>query len=130
MKSDALPIAFTESGLAFSDGTEIKADVVVFATGFVGNMRLHVERLFGEEVGEKAGDCFGVNEEGEILGAFKPLPRKYCFDRDGQQWLTALCNRTRTVVYWWHLGIRKVLLPVHCSLHQGYGHGCAVAGVH
>lgn len=69
---------YTEKGLAFSDGTEIKADVIVLATGFVGNLRQHVENIFGSTVANKAGDCFGLNNEGEVLGAFKPLQRKYC----------------------------------------------------
>jgi hypothetical protein len=85
VKSNALATAYTENGLAFSDGTEVKADVIVFATGFVGNMRLHVEEIFGKEVGETAGDCFGLNEEGEVLGAFKPLKRKCCVHRTSQE---------------------------------------------
>lgn len=77
IKSDALLTGYTANGLVFSDGSEVKADVIVFATGFVGNLRQHVEEIFGKEIADRAGDCFGLNEEGEILGAFKPLKRKY-----------------------------------------------------
>ncbi|EHY59245.1 hypothetical protein HRR83_001485 [Exophiala dermatitidis] len=73
IKSDALLTGYTANGLVFSDGSEVKADVIVFATGFVGNLRQHVEEIFGKEIADRAGDCFGLNEEGEILGAFKPL---------------------------------------------------------
>ncbi|KAH7011031.1 dimethylaniline monooxygenase (N-oxide forming) [Ilyonectria destructans] len=73
VKSDAVPVRYTDDGLAFSDNTEIKADVIVFATGFIGNLRQHVEKIFGPDVAKRAGDCFGLNGEGEILGAFKPL---------------------------------------------------------
>ncbi|KAJ4318836.1 hypothetical protein N0V84_006649 [Fusarium piperis] len=79
VKSDAAAVRYTEDGLGFSDGTEIKADVIVFATGFVGNLRKHVENIFGTDVGMRAGDCFGLNGEGEIFGAFKPLQRKLIY---------------------------------------------------
>ncbi|KIW17548.1 hypothetical protein PV08_04742 [Exophiala spinifera] len=72
VKSDSPIASYTEDGLLFADGTEIKADVIVFATGFVGNLKQHVQKFFGDEVAERAGNCFGLNEEGEILGAFKP----------------------------------------------------------
>ncbi|KAL5611266.1 hypothetical protein FOBRF1_007383 [Fusarium oxysporum] len=71
VKSDAAAVRYTEHGLAFSDGTEVKADVILLATGFVGNLRQHVEKIFGPAVAKKAGDCFGLNSEGEVLGAFK-----------------------------------------------------------
>ncbi|KAF4420527.1 dimethylaniline monooxygenase (N-oxide forming) [Fusarium acutatum] len=73
VKSDAAAERYTEHGLAFSDGTEIKADVIVLATGFVGNLRQHVDKIFGSAIAKRAGDCFGLNSEGEVLGAFKPL---------------------------------------------------------
>ncbi|KAF5636969.1 dimethylaniline monooxygenase (n-oxide forming) [Fusarium tjaetaba] len=73
VKSDAAASRYTEHGLAFSDGSEIKADVIVLATGFVGNLRQHVDKIFGSAVAKRAGDCFGLNSEGEVLGAFKPL---------------------------------------------------------
>ncbi|KAG9502143.1 hypothetical protein J7337_004968 [Fusarium musae] len=73
VKSDAAAHRFTEHGVAFADGTEIKADVIVLATGFVGNLRQHVDKIFGSATAKKAGDCFGLNSEGEVLGAFKPL---------------------------------------------------------
>lgn len=76
VKSDAVAVRYTERGLAFSDGSEIDAEVIVFATGFQGNLRNHVENIFGPEVASRAGNCFGLDGEGEVLGAFKPLNRK------------------------------------------------------
>lgn len=76
MKSDALPTHYTRTGLAFSDGTEIPADVVVFCTGFIGNMRTDVARIFGDEVASRADDFWGLDEEGELRGAFKRHGRK------------------------------------------------------
>lgn len=75
MKSDALPVRYTPDGLAFSDGTELKADVVVFATGFEGNMRRVIRELFGDDVASHIEDFWGVDDEGEIKGAWKPSGR-------------------------------------------------------
>ncbi|KAI1614844.1 hypothetical protein EDD36DRAFT_166345 [Exophiala viscosa] len=71
MKAGALPTNYTRTGLAFSDGTEIPADVIIFSTGFVGNMRTEVAQIFGKEVGAQADDFWGLDEEGELKGVFK-----------------------------------------------------------
>ncbi|KAA6408835.1 MAG: dimethylaniline monooxygenase (N-oxide forming) [Lasallia pustulata] len=71
MKSDATPIGYTSNGLEFSDGTEIPADLIVFTTGFV-NMRKEIAPIVGEEIAEQLEEFWGVDQEGEILGAFKP----------------------------------------------------------
>ena len=76
MKSDALPTRYTCTGLAFSDDTEIGADVIVFCTGFVGNMRTDVRNLFGSEVADKVEDFWTLDNEGELKGAFKSTGRK------------------------------------------------------
>lgn len=76
MRSDALPVRYVKDGLIFSDGTHLKADVIVFATGFVGNLRQQVEQLFGSEIGDQVGDFWGLDEEGELKAAFKPTGRK------------------------------------------------------
>lgn len=77
VKSDALPVKYVKDGLIFSNGTHLKADVIVFATGFVGNMRRQVEQMFGTKVGDRVGDFWGLDEEGELKGAFKPGGRKF-----------------------------------------------------
>ncbi|KAK5033316.1 hypothetical protein LTS07_003618 [Exophiala sideris] len=71
MKAGALPTHYTRTGLAFSDGTEIPADVIIFSTGFVGNMRTEVAQIFGKEVAARADDFWGLDEEGELKGVFK-----------------------------------------------------------
>lgn len=76
MKSDSLPVGYTPDGLEFEDGTNLKADVVVFATGFKGNVKYLVEDIFGSEVAEQMGDYWTFDKEGEIKGAFKPTDRK------------------------------------------------------
>ncbi|OAL29599.1 hypothetical protein AYO22_02013 [Fonsecaea multimorphosa] len=60
-----------QGGLAFSDGSETPADVVIFCTGFVGNMRTDVARIFGKDVAARADDFWGLDGEGELKGAFK-----------------------------------------------------------
>ena len=72
MKSDAAPVSYTPDGLLFSDGTEVKADVIVYATGFAGNLRQAVADTLGHDIAEQVEDFWGMNPEGETLGAFKP----------------------------------------------------------
>lgn len=77
IKSNALPICYTEEGLEFDDGTHLKADVIIFATGFKGNMRYLVQEIFGDEIAEQMGDYWGLDRYGEIKGAFKPTGREF-----------------------------------------------------
>lgn len=79
MKSDSLPQRYTATGLEFVNGATIPADLVVFATGFVGNMHLIVADLFGAEVAGQLEDYWGMDDEGEVKGAFKPSGRKLNF---------------------------------------------------
>ncbi|ORY17305.1 putative flavin-containing monooxygenase [Clohesyomyces aquaticus] len=72
IKANALPAEYTRDGIRFQDGEELPADFVVFATGFDMDMKTLVESFFGKEVAAEADDYWGVDEEGELLGAFKP----------------------------------------------------------
>ena len=82
---------FTEDGIVFSDGSELPADVVVFAYAFhlvsllcgadtsspyhsTGhqNMRESNVEMLGEEVMSKTGPVFGLDEEGELNGSYRP----------------------------------------------------------
>lgn len=67
---------YTPNGLSFDDGSELPADVIVWTTGFVNNLRSHIRTMFGDEVFQKTEDFYGLNEEGELLGAFKLMERK------------------------------------------------------
>ena len=77
MKSDALPVRYTKDGLAFSDGSTLKADLIVFTTGFQHSMKSQVAALFGPEIAEQMGDFWGLDAEGELRGAFKRCGRKF-----------------------------------------------------
>ncbi|KAH8807118.1 dimethylaniline monooxygenase (N-oxide forming) [Xylogone sp. PMI_703] len=72
MKSTSPPTEYTEQGLKFADGSHVEADVVVFATGFSGNMREVVEATFGSQTAQKTDLLWGLDDEGELRGAFKP----------------------------------------------------------
>ncbi|KAH8797266.1 hypothetical protein F5884DRAFT_254874 [Xylogone sp. PMI_703] len=71
MKSDSSISGYTSTGLAFSDGSTLDADVIIVCTGFEGNMRQAAARIFGLEVEKGLEDFWGVDAEGEIIGAWK-----------------------------------------------------------
>ncbi|KAL2021878.1 hypothetical protein VTK56DRAFT_6473 [Thermocarpiscus australiensis] len=52
-------------GLRFSDGTELEADEIVFATGY-DNMRTAARAILGDALADKVGDVWGLDEEGEM----------------------------------------------------------------
>ena len=79
IKSNSLPVRYVPDGLEFEDGSKLKADVVVFATGFKCNMKYMAEEIFGPKIAEQMGDFWTLDKEGEIKGAFKPCGRKSSF---------------------------------------------------
>ena len=56
----------------------LDTDVIVFSTGFEGNLREALVPILGHDVASRLEDWWGVNEEGELRGAYKPSGRK-CF---------------------------------------------------
>lgn len=52
-------------GVRFSDGTELEADELVFATGYE-NMRTQARIVFGDEIADKVNDIWGFDEHGEM----------------------------------------------------------------
>lgn len=65
-----------EDGLICENGDFLKADVVVFATGFVSDLRIVAAQLFGHELAGQLESFGGLDEEGEQRGMFKPSGRK------------------------------------------------------
>jgi hypothetical protein len=64
---------FTASSVVFEDGSEVQADVVVFATGF-GDGREPIQKLLGdslEKSGEQLQPLWGLNGEGEIYAIWR-----------------------------------------------------------
>ncbi|RLL95867.1 hypothetical protein CFD26_105769 [Aspergillus turcosus] len=72
VKSASRLVSYTEDGLIFEDASHLPADVVVYATGFSGNLRDSVREYFGEEIYAQVEDYWGINQEGEIKGAYVP----------------------------------------------------------
>tara|TARA_R100001143_G_scaffold62909_1_gene67535 strand:- start:3046 stop:4863 length:1818 start_codon:yes stop_codon:yes gene_type:complete len=70
----------TEDSVIFDDDSELKADLIVYATGY-GNMIGWIEELISREVAEKVGICGGLGSdttndpgpwEGESRNLWKP----------------------------------------------------------
>ncbi|KAJ7347250.1 hypothetical protein DFH08DRAFT_867664 [Mycena albidolilacea] len=72
LKNDSQIAEFTETGLKFENGSELPADVVVFATG-LGDARNGVRKICGDAVGDKCKPIWGLNAEGEINGVWRDL---------------------------------------------------------
>ncbi|CAK7235187.1 hypothetical protein SBRCBS47491_009207, partial [Sporothrix bragantina] len=72
---------FTDDGVFFKDGTSQKADVVVFATGYM-NSKSAIQALLGDDMAKKCnerwekGNAFFVGPEGESIINYCPLPQK------------------------------------------------------
>lgn len=74
----------TETGLKLADGSELAADVVVFATGY-GSMNGWAAMLISQEVADKVGKCWGLGSdtpkdpgpwEGELRNMWKPTQQE------------------------------------------------------
>ncbi|PCH39605.1 FAD/NAD(P)-binding domain-containing protein [Wolfiporia cocos MD-104 SS10] len=61
----------TESGVVFTDGSELPADLVVFATGW-HEPRTTLREICGAEVIDRTSEAWGMDEEGEIKGICRP----------------------------------------------------------
>ncbi|MCO5610547.1 hypothetical protein L7F22_064786 [Adiantum nelumboides] len=73
-----------EKSVVFSDGTEAKADVIVYATGY-GSMNEWAARLISQEVADKVGKCWGLGSgttkdpgpwERELRNMWKPTQQE------------------------------------------------------
>ncbi|WP_216653599.1 NAD(P)/FAD-dependent oxidoreductase [Nocardioides sp. zg-DK7169] len=61
---------FTPTGLELEDGSTLDADVVVFATGYQGMLQT-ARRLLGDDVADRCGPVWGLDEEGELQGVWR-----------------------------------------------------------
>lgn len=70
----------TPGGLKLQDGTELDADLIVFATGY-GSMNGWAAQLISQDVADKVGKCWGLGSdtpkdpgpwEGELRNMWKP----------------------------------------------------------
>ncbi|KAG6872067.1 hypothetical protein C0995_013411 [Termitomyces sp. Mi166 len=88
LKTGSLLESFTETGLKFEDGSELPADVVVFATG-LGDSRAHIRKVVGEEVLKGVNPIWGFNPEGELNGVWRDMGVKGLWSMLGN---LALCR--------------------------------------
>ncbi len=70
--------------MLLSDGTELPADLIVYATGY-GSMNGWAAQLISKEVADKVGKCWGLGSnttkdpgpwEGELRNMWKPTQQK------------------------------------------------------
>ena len=70
----------TEDAVQLSDGTELPADLIVYATGY-GSMNAWAARLISQDVADKVGKCWGLGSgttkdpgpwQGELRNMWKP----------------------------------------------------------
>jgi len=80
LKSGVDVAAVKEHSVVFSDGTELPADLIVYATGY-GSMNGWAAKLISRDVADKVGKCWGLGSdttkdpgpwEGELRNMWKP----------------------------------------------------------
>ncbi|KAF8076714.1 FAD/NAD-P-binding domain-containing protein [Lyophyllum atratum] len=71
IKQGVEPERFLEDAIVFNDGSILRADVVIFATGYHFIHETSKE-TFGEETIGRTGPVWGLDEEGEIRGCYRP----------------------------------------------------------
>lgn len=80
LKSGVQITGLTENAVRFDDGSELEADLVVYATGY-GSMNGWAADLISQEVADKVGKCWGLGSgttkdpgpwEGELRNMWKP----------------------------------------------------------
>ncbi len=80
-----------ERSIVLTDGSELPADLIVFATGY-GSMNGWVEQLISKEVADKVGKCWGLGSdtrydpgpwEGELRNMWKPTHQEGLWFKGG-----------------------------------------------
>ncbi|KAA1476299.1 FAD/NAD-P-binding domain-containing protein [Dentipellis sp. KUC8613] len=70
LKNDAEIEGFTRGGLRFKDGSELSADVVIFATGYA-NVREPIQKICGDAVVKALKPVWSLDAEGELNSAWR-----------------------------------------------------------
>lgn len=66
---------FVADGALMKDGRIEKAELLVTATGYQPQQEV-VRELLGDEIAEKVGQIWGLDEDGELRNMYKPTPQK------------------------------------------------------
>ncbi|KAI1795123.1 dimethylaniline monooxygenase (N-oxide-forming) [Ganoderma leucocontextum] len=93
VKNGISPQKFTENGVVFSDGSELPADLVIFATGYI-NMRENNKELFGEDVIDMTDEVYGLDEEGELRGSYRPSGYPGLWFASGDFFISRVMSKT------------------------------------
>jgi putative flavoprotein involved in K+ transport len=84
LKSGVAVKEFRERSIVFSDGSELEADLIVYATGY-GSMNGWAAQLISKDVADKVGKCWGLGSgttkdpgpwEGELRNMWKPTKQE------------------------------------------------------
>ena len=84
LRSGVDTVRITEDAVVLSDGTELPADLIVYATGY-GSMNGWAARLISQDVADKVGKCWGLGSattkdpgpwEGELRNMWKPTQQE------------------------------------------------------
>ncbi|KAG8158326.1 hypothetical protein KVR01_012087 [Diaporthe batatas] len=72
VKAGVEPVAYTATGLRFSDGTTVDTDAVVWCTGFADrDTRVLASTILPPETAARLDGTWGLDEEGEVRGMWK-----------------------------------------------------------
>jgi len=91
LKSRVTVEHLTETSVVLTDGTELPADLVVYATGY-GSMNGWAAKLISQDVADKVGKCWGVGSdtakdpgpwEGELRNMWKPTQQEALWFQGG-----------------------------------------------
>lgn len=71
IKQGVEPKSFRENAIVFNDGSTLPVDAVIFATGY-HYIRDTAKDTFGEETIGRTSHVWGLDEEGELRGCYRP----------------------------------------------------------
>lgn len=116
VKSGVPITTFTPEGLHFQDGSELKADVVVIATGQDHDYRNQVGNIVGKDFASKLGEFWGLDEEGEIRNVMKPAGKLVNVSSSGRWPLTV--NSSWIVDVWRYRTSGTLVVSIRCPGHS------------
>lgn len=102
LKSRVQVARLTPAGVVLTDGTELPADLIVYATGY-GSMNGWAAQLINQEVADKVGICWGVGSgttgdpgpwQGELRNMWKPTAQKGLWFHGGNLFQSRLYSLT------------------------------------
>ncbi|KAJ7029866.1 FAD/NAD-P-binding domain-containing protein [Mycena alexandri] len=63
---------FNTDSVVFTDGSSLEADVVIFATSYENIGDTMRKTILGDEIMDRVGPVWGLDEEGELRGCYRP----------------------------------------------------------